>query len=645
MSLRLAKNRVVTPDARVIIEVQPARYAVQGGAYVKTKPAELLEVTNFTSIQTTCDVVNGKSSGSITLVNSRDSAYNLARQRSKDTRRQREVADYLTEVMRIAAVNEINPRRRALQPGQKRLFGIPVERLGRTGQRILYVLESENGVRSQGRVPTNRIDEYAAYEWFVADWQIMRRVWIDYRDRHGRWVAGLTGLISSLQDSMVAGEPPLLNVGLSGMSRFFELTEFITQQALENKEWPFETGLEQFPISYESNSLARLTPEEIVTKMVESVNRTFTLTGGSYDPARRPEDYFHTEPLIRTDDPIGYGDGDQAIDPERDWTPEQNTEGLIGKLIIDPQAVRGDARRVQVYREAIRSAFNFYSYENTTAMGVCKEVAKLTNFDWFDDPKGNVVLWVPKYDDLPRLTPGGLPASDRVVQSALAGAGFVSPFIGLENSLKGLTTKFGESYSTLPFHDDLYILDDWSLRSWNLVESEDPIKTFARVSSQPNLINPPAQLLAESNTGYTSWAALSKLSEPMARYVQGLARRFGTRRHTFPTMFSDSIGGEKDILTRFAYCQLVRSNAFGSAATIALHHRPELWPGRNMFLVERQKLAYLLRIQNQYGPKTPFMTTITAAYVHDPAVLIGQPWWAATESQAPPSEAGRVLGV
>jgi hypothetical protein len=88
---------------------------------------------------------------------------------------------------------------------------------------------------------------------------------------------------------------------------------------------------------------------------------------------------------------------------------------------------------------------------------------------------------------------------------------------------------------------------------------------------------------------------------------------------------------DKITLNRLAYAHLQRINAFSKAGTITLNQRPDLWLGRNVFLAERQKLAYIMGTQNTWTPKS-HTTTLTLSYVHDPGVLIGNPWLYATNT-------------
>ena len=122
------------------------------------------------------------------------------------------------------------------------------------------------------------------------------------------------------------------------------------------------------------------------------------------------------------------------------------------------------------------------------------------------------------------------------------------------------------------------------------------------------------------------------------------ARRFGVRRHTTPTVITGSSLGETQLLTRFAYSELARLNAYAFAGTISLEQRPDLWPGRSVYLVERQKLAYITRVTNEFRTKQAHRTTLTLSYVHHPMQRIGIPWWEASQKQTSAPAIEAILG-
>lgn len=655
MSLKSARIRDLKPEVRVIVETTPAKFGVSAvttetgeaaGVYVPISPSSLMEFTEVTGCTTTVGVA-GKATANLTLASHRDVLFGKARKMSsRNERRQKEISEYMTEVLKVSSLYEINPRRRPLSPGVRRMFGVPVEKLGRFAKRLQFIFEEENGHESSAPEPKNRIEEYSAYEWFICDWKPMRRIWIDFKDRNGVWVAGFTGIVSTVSDYYNVGDTPMVTLGCSGTMRFFELTEFITKQSVDNQEWPFETGTTDFPLQAESNIFQGMSPQDVMEYIANGVNLQFSLTGAELNTVgqaenRRPQDFYYHDLILNTENPISFGERDQAIDPARLY--QQNvtkTTDLLPKLIIDPWIAREDRRRAAVYREAFQLAFEFYSFENATGHTIGRDSAVLMNYDFYEDPKGNINLWAPRYDWLPRIRgERGVVDADRKTYTVgeLSGAeesNFVSPFLGIDFSQKLVSTRFGEDYSDLPFHDGRYILDDVSMLSWNLAESEEAIKTFVRVTNQPHFLNQDKDFAALANTGYTSFKALKVISEDLANEVQRLARRFGVRRYTMPTVHTKSAAGETDMLTRFAYAGLARVNGYAFSGTVNLEQRPELWPGRSIFLVERQRLAYITKVTNEFKAKQSHRTTLTLAYLHHPLNRIGIPWWEATEGQS-----------
>lgn len=645
MSLASSKVRDLYPEVRILLETRPATYGIEAGEYVLREPSEVIEINDVTGCSTHVGI-NGRNSATITLASHRDVLHNRARQvKARSERRQQEISEYLTEVLHLSSLYEINPRRRPLSPGVRRIFGIPVEKLGRFARRLQYVIQQENGRVSSGREPKSRLDEYTAYEWYIADWERMRRVWIDFRDRDRQWVAGFTGIVSSVGDYFQAGDTPLVTINCSGMMRFFELTEFITAAALRFLEWPFQGGAAEFPIQAESNSLSGFSPIDLMALIGSHVNQTFSLTGLPVTKGRLPENYYYHDAILDTSDPTSFGEKNAAIDPVRNFVRgETKTPDLIPKVIIDPQIVRSDRQRLDVYRQAFRQAFELYQFEATSASRIGKDAATTTNYEFFEDPKGNICLWAPKYDALPRiLGEAGISKKDLRREAALAAQrGFVSPLIGF--TAQGLTTRFGEDYSVLPFHATRYIIDDVSLLSWNLTEAEDGLATFLKVSAQPHYNIQDQDTVAESSTGFTSYERLkANVSEDIAEEVQRLARRFGIRRQTYPTINSNAAFGDQQLLTRYAYAALVRINAYAYSGTLNLEQRPDLWPGRSAFLVERQKLGYITKVSNEFRPRQTHKTTVTLAYIHHPMQRIGNPWWEATANVTPQPQIEAIL--
>jgi hypothetical protein len=665
MSLKSAKVRDLHPAVRIVLETKPAEYEIAAGVgtagptkrFNKIANAEYLEITDVTACNTITSTLDGKASASITLASHRDTLFSRNRVwfRSKLERKQREISEYLSEVLKVSSINEINPRRRALRPGQGRVLGVPVEKLGRFKQRVLSVIQSENGHMLPGPEPKSRLDEYAAFEWFMADWEVMRRVYVDFRDRDGRWCPAFTGIVSTLADLYRAGDTPTVTVGCSGTMRFFELTEYITQQSLENLEWPFETGSNTFPVGLLSNSLGGLSPQEVVELVSRQVNYVYSLTGGNiYNDTRRPEDFYYHDPILDVSDAVGWKKGNDdngAISPVRVFDSTTTPEDLLPKLIIDPQIVRPDAGRLSVYREMFRAAFELYNYENATAGQIGKESAAVFNYEWYEDPRGNINLQAPMYDSLPRIrgVNSVVPSEKTVDEVSSLGRqtpdrrNFVSSFLGPDSTDKLSTSKFGERYSTLPYHDDHYIVDDVGLVSWSLSTSEESIRTFVRVTGQPHFFNQGEDFRLRLNTGYTSYNRIKEISTELADLVQKQARRYGLRRFSAPPLNSNSVFGQTELLDRLAYAAMVRLNSFASSGTLTLEQRPDIWPARSLLLVERQKLGHVVRVANEFKSRQAHMTILTLANVRHPRERIGIPWWEATANSQPIAKIEGVL--
>lgn len=648
------------PGARITVEIEPPKYVAGVDSYILQKPGSYLTIEDFTSISTVHGL-SGSPQATITLASHRDYWFRSARMRPRGTRRQQEISEYLAEVLGLVTMTELNPRRRPMQQDDIRFLGVPLKKLGRRLETFLsrlYFNETDAGLRSPAAPPRSRLDEYQSFEWYPAELEEMRRVWVDFLDRDGRWIAAFTGIISDVQDSVSAGQPPMLTLTCSGMMRFWEMSEYITRQALRNLEWPFPGGATEFTQSTMSNSLAGWDGTDIMVEMARSVNEWFAYTGDPIDQLeprplkRNPEDYFHHAMLLdykaTAAENATFGESGASINPVRETPVNPGTAPANGRLIIDPEIIRNDGRRAEVYRKAIRTAFDLYRFENTTPFRIASDVAAMTLFDFFEDPRGNILLWVPKYDALPRVRgEQGTPVEDMI--SLPPGTEIVPPFpAGTIGSSGGRTasTRFGEDYSTVPFHDASYIIDDVGLISWNLTRSEKAIKTFVRATSQPHGIQIGDTISAISNSGYTSSKEMEKISPDMANALVRLNRRYGIRRHTTPVLTTKSVGGETTMLTRFAYAVLLRTNAYAKAGSVSLVQRPEVWVGRSVFLAERQKLGYITRVQNVLNWRQSHQTVLTVAYVHDPAERIGQPWFERTSNEAlgDPEDVQGILG-
>ena len=66
-----------------------------------------------------------------------------------------------------------------------------------------------------------------------------------------------------------------------------------------------------------------------------------------------------------------------------------------------------------------------------------------------------------------------------------------------------------------------------------------------------------------------------------------------------------------------------------------MHQRPDIWIGKTVYLVEEQKLAYVIGTTNTFNmsAKGAHDTQLSLAYIHHPSELIGIPWQLATENE------------
>ena len=300
---------------------------------------------------------------------------------------------------------------------------------------------------------------------------------------------------------------------------------------------------------------------------------------------------------------------------------------MLGKLIIDPEIVDPNRQRFEVFQQAIRTGFKLYENRTEYAFNMCKKAADLVGYEFFEDPKGNLVFQSPKYDKLPRLS-----GDRRIIRDDLTPT-TAEPIIGVP---LGWRPVYTENYSNVPYHSRDYILDHIGLKGRRYSESEDGIVTFVTTHAMPNLIGGSNNevVKSEMQTGYTAYSRQKEFSLEIADKLVALNRRFGVRRHDMQPMVTGGIGNPR-LLDRWALQSLNTINSNVKAGTIGMHQRPDIWIGKTVYLVEEQKLAYVIGTTNTFNmsAKGAHDTQLSLAYIHHPSELIGIPWQLATENE------------
>jgi len=622
-------NRGFVPGARIIILTREP-YVKAGGSLIG---AEFLEIKEFLDV-TVSSGIGRINTCNITLSNLGDRWFNKARAVPNSTVRQREIVEYLKKVISISEMTERNFERR------REFFDLLERKKIRKEDRDIskyYKLDDNGKASPSGFIPGTRVEEYSNFEYIPLDFDLMRRVWVDFKDRDGNWAPGFTGYISSVAPVYNPGQVSTLTLGCKGTLGLFQRSEIIVQESIDPRYEPFRKDqLVSRGQSMLTTNLAGLSGEQIIQQVMGLVQNSYCYNTGD-TAKKRSEEYFFQEKLwkLKGDtyrgetlkSSVGYGRDELAYQPIRDWDERTLLEDMIGKLIIDPEIVDPARKRYEVFQQAIRTGLKLYENRAEYAYNICKRAADLVGYDFFEDPKGNIVFQSPKYDKLPRFS-GEQKISNEDLSMTMA-----EPIVGVPD---GFEPSYTNDYSNIPYHARDYILDHIGLKSRRYSESEDGIVTFVTTHAMPNIITgfSGEVLKAEQQTGYTAYSRMKELNIEIADRLIALNRRFGIRRHDMQPMIAGGIGNPR-LLDRWALQTLNTINSNIKAGTVSLHHRPDIWIGKTVFLVEEQKLAYVIGTTNTFNmsAKGAHDTQLSLAYIHHPSEAIGIPWQLATEKE------------
>lgn len=628
-------NRSFQPGARVIVLVkEPSDFRFDSSSknWIPATPPEYMDITEFLDV-TVINAMGRTNVATITLSNNKDRYFGKAKEVRKTTQRQAQVIDYLKEVLSISEIRERNLLRRE--------YYYELERQGkiRRADRInnKYWAVQDNGLLlPSGKIPDTRAQEYSEFEYTFLDLDLMKRVWIDFKNRNDEWVAGFTGYISSLSPVFAPGNISTLTLSCKGWAALLQRSEIVTAQATDPANEPFRKGdFASIGYSAMANNLAGMDGDKLIGTVIGLARNIFSYnTPEAHDvtptvvgPIRgkRPEDYFYQERLWnlagdtyaneRLQDNVGYGNGLVACNPVRDWSKTTDVAAMMGKIIVDPEIMVKERNQYKIFQQAIQTSLEMYQNKSMYAHTICQKMAEIVGYEFFEDPKGNLILQAPKYDKLPRLRDSEDVKADPANSSA-----------------------FSNNYSNLPYHGRDYILDDIGLKTRRYSFTEDGVVTYvtthAMTENIGQTITGEETLNLECAMASTSYSNVSKLSEELGEQIIRLNRRYGVRRHDTEPIISSEINN-KDLLRRWALQLLIKINAGQLIGTVGMHQRPDIWMGKTVFLVEEQKLAYVVGTSNAYnraGQQT-HDTQLTLAYIHHPSELIGVPWFLATETE------------
>jgi len=627
-------KRSFKPGARImILKNEPPFVTGPGIDYTP----EWLEITDFLDVTVT-NAIGRINSANITLSNNKDKYYRKAREVSKTTQRQREVIDYLTKALFISEVRERNLERRDLFYRLLKRGRIDKKNVSKK-----HYTESANGfLVESGNTPGSRAEEYSNYEFLSLDLDLMKRVWIDFRDRNDEWVAGFTGFISSLMPVFSPGQISTLTLGCKGMAAILQRSEVVVTEAIDPRGEPFRKGEFTSP-GWESmtNNLADLNGDQIIEKTIGLARDAYSYnTPNAGTMGKQVGDYFYQEKLWHLagdeypvgsgtilENNIGYGPKYVACNPLRSWTKSDSVASIIGKLIVDPEIADTRGNNYKVFQQAIQTAFQLYKNKAMYAYNICQDAAEIVGYEFFEDAKGNLVFQTPKYDKLPRFDSENeeINGPKQVILS--------SPTFDVDGQQIGM--RYTENYSNVPFHGRDYIIDDIGLKTRRYTYGEDGMVTYVTAHAVLDWMNIADEIVnAECFTGNTSFSNAANLNEEIAEQLIKMNKRFGVRRHEMSPMITGGTNN-KELLNRFALQQLIKINSGSIVGTVDMNQRPDIWMGRTVYLVEEQKLAYVIGTTNtcNRSGQQPHGTCLTLAHVHHPSQLIGTPWRLATDKE------------
>jgi hypothetical protein len=643
---------------QILIETERPRVIVDQSGTITRSGGKILVLDERGLLDATTNMtLTGAPSASFTLMNPQDRWFNSARKLSMLTRRQKEVADYMTEVLRLSTVTERNDKRR------ERFWQLFREgKITKWGLRLAtaFGVQTENGIFTRGDSPENRIDAYSLYEYFTPELDLMNRVWINWGDRNNKpnepsLVAGFSGYITTVTRNRAPGSHGTITVQCSGLLGLMQRSEIVLSQALDQRFEPLSgEDIQDQDMQPTTNALAGLNGVEIVERCVTRTQNLFCYNSGTASEiaAKNPDDYFHQDKLWqltgdRFPEPngavlsnnVGFGPNSIAYDPARIFVESVDSEvgprlvtgaEMNGKLVIDPDILTNEKGEWDVFRKMIRQTFAIYQNTNQAAFTLAREVADTLGYNLFEDPKGNVVFQVSKYDVLPRLRGDkGIAMQDTVLEGDI------------------LRSKYTEDYSRIPYHDFDYILDSVGDIGQRFTETEANTVNYVMATGEPNWHQQKDSTIKyHTATGATSpkllFQEFAKLvSTPTgmlipaceeAEMVRRHIRRYGVRRHNARALIVGP--GSTNLLTRYALSQMISINAGGRTGTVNLDQRPDIWVGRTVFLVEAQRLGYVVGASNAFNRsgRGPHNTTLTLAHCHHPNERIGVPWLLNTDS-------------
>jgi len=505
---------------------------------------------------------------------------------------------------------------------------------------------------------------------------LMQRVYVDFVGRDGRVYAGFSGVLSSVHDIMIPGQTPTSTWIIKDYWRLFQLTEFsiITGagQNLLEENIAFETqGNLGFINYYMPNVFSGLDGVEIIHRMTDIMQGTFcenvflkqravsrqsTL---ATEAARSPDLFFNREPYIEvpplssSDErftrpatyegqtplrrvksvifslDVKFPDGsvipfNEEVAGREDGLGIQEgdfVEQLTGDILIDKAINEGP--QAIVYREMLDGVLSPYQSQRARGDAILKKVAESSFFNLFFNGNGDLVYQIPRYNNAPGEYDPGTLTDPIITGSRFRGQTEVQKTTFVYDFKRSGDFDFSPHAESLPHkgHGFNYVITDLSLEQWTLINSEEPIVTNVRIPTDLSLINIDGTL----QTGYLT--GITRVGD-----VAALQRRFGLRTIELPQiilselMTNKTSEGRRGIQDIMAIAALNQLNGLSQSGTVGLTFRPDLELGKNVFLMERSKLYYLMGTTTTVNQGDDANTLLHLGFGHDIGDRIPNPW-------------------
>ena len=472
---------------------------------------------------------------------------------------------------------------------------------------------------------------------------MMTRIWVDFRGRDERYYAGFTGLISSVEDSMVVGGSVALTLGCSALTRYLELTPIILTSPTtatpthaggseESQRRAINTGRSKLLNNQVlSNIYNGKSNDSIMSDIIKRVNLSLTREGadealGIVEVERQKLDFFLDNKIWQVPEAGNeffrtfngavptLGSNVREYDDFATDADKRNVYLKAPHLLIH----RDMERATTIYQKVIRSVFDLFQNDVRPAMTIIRHVVKTTWAEFFQDGAGNIIYQPQIVDNLPGLSVFNTEHDEGRAELR-------------DGKLSIDTSDFQQ------FHGPSYILGDEGLLSWRFKEDEANFLT---------------QIVAPSGFNFN----LLKGANFQPDKLHGFAivsfeeeTRFGVRHLDLPNLILGTLK-ELEIVDAYAEAALKRKNAELRSGSMVYNMRPDLQVGRTVYIPEREKLYYVVSTANNYSKSQKSQTTaLGLAYGHDPSEPIGDPWIAVARLRgeekkvrvapsAPPSE-------